>query len=56
MTNNVIELHRCPSPALQKRQIRRNRYEMLSFLLEAFVTIGIMVSFLLCAIVFLCIV
>ena len=55
MTNQVIELHRCPSPALRKRQLRRRRFEMLSFVVEAFVTVGIMVSFLLCAILFLCI-
>ena len=56
MTHPVIELYPNTNPAVRKRQRNYRGFELISFVLEAFVTVGILVSFLLCAVLFLCIV
>lgn len=56
MTHPVIELYPNTTPAIRKRQRQHRGFELVSFVLEAFVTVGILVSFLLCAVLFLCIV
>ena len=56
MTNNIIPLNRCPDPAVLREQQLRRTLAWISFLVEGFATIGIMVIFLVCAVIFLCIV
>ena len=56
MTNQIIPLNRCPDPAVLRKQQLRRTYAQLAFLVEAAATLGIMVTFLACAVVFLCLV
>lgn len=44
------------SPAAQKRQRARRRHELLNTVLEGLATLGIGASFIVCAILFLCII
>lgn len=56
MMNQTMELRVCPNPAMirRKKQLRR-KYEMINTVLEAVVTLGIGVCFVICTILFLCI-
>ena len=59
MMNQTMELNRyprCTASAAVRRRQRRRRYELFNTILEALVTLGIGASFILCSIIFLCII
>ena len=56
MTAQAYPYIRSRSAAAQRRRQRRRRYELINAVLEAIVTLGIGAGFIVCSILFLCVI